>query len=409
MTGCQIDIQWLDGTPEEGSSFAELIMSLNGETISDIADPVSGAVSGVRLPLSPLAQEIAERWWVLMYEPQKADRDLAFEARHRLDAFTPGYVFPPLALWSGGAEGVSATLLAPDTRFHRYEFRLPDIGQSWFLPRAAAETAWLEVIRDVAARDPNSEICQALDRLTASRTDPAERSWCEAAGRLGLDPYDPDTPDLDQLAEGVAGEIFADLCDVGSLVTLPRLRQALTPLQTAVTAATRFDVGALGRFPDQLSDHYAPFAGYDAAERVRATAGLTPDDDAVNRLILGTIADDTDERDIQGLAIRDGDSLALAVRGKDRTQQRFRLCRGLFLGWQQGPAAAHLVSSAKTWRQQASRAFAAELLAPAAWLRERAGRQGLTESQILVLAQERRCGTQIIREQARNHYIRLAA
>lgn len=409
MTGCQIDIQWLDGTPEEGPSYAELAMALNGETISDIADPVSGGVSGVRLPLLPLAQEIAERWWVLMYEPQKADRDLAFEARHRLDAFTPGYVFPPLALWSGGAEGVSATLLAPDTRFHSYQFRLPDIGQNWFLPRAAAETAWLDLMRHVATRDPNRELGQALDRVIASRADPAERSWCEASGRLGLDPYDPDTPDLDQLAEGVEGQIFADLCDVGRLATLPRLRQALAPLQTALTTAARFDVGALGCLPDQLFDQYAPFAGYDAAERVRAAAGLSPDDDVVKRLIPGTIADDTDERDIQGLVVRDGDRLALAVRGKDRAQQRFRLCRALFLGWQQGQTSAHLVSSAKTWPQQASRAFAAELLAPAAWLREHAGRQGLSESQIQIMAQERHCAAQIIREQARNHYIRLAA
>jgi hypothetical protein len=104
MTQFSISPTWLEGGDlEEGSTFAEIVLSIEGTEISNLFDPDSGeTASGPRMPAELLATGIADHWWRLLYEPQKIEHDLLFECQHRLDSFTNGYVFPPLAIWSGG-------------------------------------------------------------------------------------------------------------------------------------------------------------------------------------------------------------------------------------------------------------------------------------------------------------------
>ena len=95
------------------------------------------------------------------------------------------------------------------------------------------------------------------------------------------------------------------------------------------------------------------------------------------------------------------------VAARSARQQRFRMCRAVYLGWRAGSNVEAAATRAITWRQQASRAFGAELLAPAKLLKERAGKAGLTKVSVERLASEWMCPPRAIVHQAQNHKIPL--
>jgi Zn-dependent peptidase ImmA (M78 family) len=86
--------------------------------------------------------------------------------------------------------------------------------------------------------------------------------------------------------------------------------------------------------------------------------------------------------------------------------ERFLLARGLYAllsgATQDGP---RLLTGAGTAMQAAGRAFAAELLAPAAALRARIG-AGVDEEQVEELAREFKVSSQVIDHQLENHRLR---
>ena len=109
---------------------------------------------------------------------------------------------------------------------------------------------------------------------------------------------------------------------------------------------------------------------------------------------------------VEGLARRENNEMRMAVTAVSHRQRRFRLCRSIYLAWRSSGSTV-AATTASTWRQQASRAFAAELLAPADLLRDRAGNAGLTEGDIDVLADELGCPATAIIRQAQNHNVAL--
>ena len=132
MTEFSVNPTWLEGAdPEEGGTFAEIALTVaEGAEISGLFDPESGTTaSGPRMPAALLASGVADHWWQLLYEPQKGERDPLFEARHRLkNTFTRGYVFTPLAIWSGGETvilNLSGLTLGSSSRFSSCRIVIP--------------------------------------------------------------------------------------------------------------------------------------------------------------------------------------------------------------------------------------------------------------------------------------------
>jgi hypothetical protein len=93
------------------------------------------------------------------------------------------------------------------------------------------------------------------------------------------------------------------------------------------------------------------------------------------------------------------------VVGQRKDQRLFRLCRAAFLAWMADDQAELGVTTANTRAQQASRAFGAELMAPAAFLREWAGNEVLTPDDVEDLGRELKCSSWIIQHQIENHHI----
>jgi hypothetical protein len=84
------------------------------------------------------------------------------------------------------------------------------------------------------------------------------------------------------------------------------------------------------------------------------------------------------------------------------------LFRSYYLAWASAGSGYPLVTTATTYRQQASRAFAAEMICPAEYLSaEVRDEAGLTTDQIADIAEKFDCPFNVVRHQAENHGIAL--
>ncbi len=418
-----MEAKWLSAEgddPAEAVTTAEVTVSADGISLSQIFDPDSGqTVDGPILPTLGLSEGLARRWWQLLYEPQRTpDREprFNFEFRHRLDGLTAGYVFPPIGLWSGG-ETVMVGLFRPDTRFQTQSFVLSELPRPVSAIRGDVEqslgsfvTSTIERIgrqnaRAVALRED-------WDRIVSSTHDPEEREWCTNSGRLGLDPYDPDTVDLGRMTAGLNDTLFADICEAADIADLWQT------CEWARTATARFrntkpiSVKGFGGPPYRDLSSPGWRNGHEAVELLRQRLSLPIDPRQAMRRLFddpenadGDRFPDTTPNALEGVARREGMEIRANVPARSVRQKRFRTCRATYLGWRVGSGTDIAITPAETWHQQASRAFAAELLAPAKLIQDRYGKTGLNSFAIERLASEWLCPPRIIVHQAKNHKI----
>jgi hypothetical protein len=90
---------------------------------------------------------------------------------------------------------------------------------------------------------------------------------------------------------------------------------------------------------------------------------------------------------INGGLKRYEDKMQVAVFDDMEPQRRFTAARAAFLGWAHGVDGSHLVTTAITRHQQASRAFAAEMLAPIGYIRTKASNRVLSDHAVQEIAQ----------------------
>lgn len=425
MSEAFFDLEWLERTldyPEETATFASVKAVVAGRILTrSISSRRNTRRDRVHVPTHPLALGIAQNWWALLHETDRglpATRD-AFRARHRLDAYLSGFLFPPMALWSVGSGALAVATPAMDDPAQSAPLafleRLPDRS---FLPRFEIEAALSDLIEATLERPGLLGGCgetlrEAWGRVRDSFSDPSERAYCESAGRLGFDPYDPDGPDLTVLAAPLPESLFADVCEASTIPELGTAVESAATQRLHLRDAPTVDVEAFAEPPPQDLTRMAAFDGYEAARLLRRRLSLDDDPRIAVRRLLGPAAD----RDpillpsrvpvIEGVVARDSGQMRAVVAARTRGQHRFRLCRAAYLAWTSRQHVELGITVARTRSQQASRTFGAELIAPAAYLRERAGAHGLTSDDIFDLAAELECDPQVVLDQAENHDIGL--
>jgi hypothetical protein len=283
MTKFSIKPLWLNGDDsEEEPTFAEIDLAIEGVGIGNLFDPdTSETAIGPRMPVVLLATGIVDHWWRLLNEPQRSDQDQLFELRHRLDSLTPGYVFPPLAIWSSG-EAIIASLSRPDTRFQRQMFLLPERKLPWTLPRNEVETslgAFVEatIERMSSANSDASYLRGEWQRIVDSVHDSDEHAWCVNAGRLGFDPYDPATPNLNRIGEGLSDSLFADICEAADPADLGRTCQWVRNAAFRLQNAPAVPIKAFGTAPRRALDLPGWRDGYGSAKLLRSRLNLPLD------------------------------------------------------------------------------------------------------------------------------------
>ena len=293
------------------------------------------------------------------------------------------------------------------------------------LPIAEVERALGALVGSVLARlleelEGNEEVERTVEAWDAIRSaDLDEKQLCRSLAMLGVDPYDPDeaTPELIQVVERAIGALSAELRNdffVGSdpwsiqddLSWVDRARSGLGPPVDPARWKTL----------DWTSGETAHETGYRLARRVRSELLKERPDEQLEDLPgllvdrLGWAPDCSREAEGQtrldgmiGLDATHSAPLLVVANRRSEAADRFRLARAAFF-----PVAgclgttARLLTRSVTRDQRASRAFAAELLAPAAALERRIS-GWLNEQDVEDLAAELVVSPQVIRHQVENH------
>ncbi len=428
----RIETEWVHAEaisgPELSATWASLRIRVNDEVITRIVDRTDTVRSRVYVPLYPLAESIVTNWWFLLHEvenPAKA-MDVAFTRRHSLVSAPEGYAFPNLQLTPSG-ERVRLVWKGERRHWSRIEFL--DEGEAWI-----DLDEFRECCRDLVDRVVRRLLALGIEETFLQEewagvqaADHDEAVFCKAAAGLGLDPYALDDEarasvmrleealDRDWFGEAIAvldaERLDAQVASIAAVleagrsngISLERLR-SIGPLVAGTGAERQVDRPwasgyALARHARQeldLSGTPLP-ATADLAtalgEEPQALAGvMRATDFGVADLVNGVVTQDENGRP------------AFAVRSGHESARRFQFCRGL-AEVLAAPNTDALLTQARSDRQQWSRAFAAEFLAPSAALRARVSCSTLNEDAVDELAAEFGVSSMLIAHQVQNHGI----
>ena len=434
MPNLEFEFEWQAAEGIEGrelaSTWASFMVRVNDSILTRVVDHTDSRVrERIHVPLYPIAEWLATNWWCLLHESE--DRigvtESSFRQRHALGSSREGYRYPDLQVVSSDTN----TRLAwknDQLQWSCLEF-LEREGCQWIDKLEFRDTC-ARFVDCVVARLSSSGVTDTLlqEEWRAIRdADEDERKFCQTAAALGCDPYsiDQDTQaDVFRVEEVLGGAVFQE--------ALPILHTAKLEVELA-TIERVLRVGKAKSIPlervhsirDDVSRAVAEepadrpwMVGYSLARQVRSRLDLdgTPlpswrnlgqalgepsiEEGGVTRskafnradLLEGVVT--SDEHGLPGFAIRPGANSSC----------RFRFCRGL-AELLLSPGADALVTSARSSRQQRSRAFAAEFLAPSAGLEARLPRRILNEDDIGGLASEFGVSPWVIELQVANHGI----
>ena len=455
-------MEWQDAPgvrdPVLARTWCRLVIEAGGRLVTQAIDSRSESVrGGVYGSAFPLGRWIVENWWFLLNESYRfparySSRDLArvprdrvWAQRHSLLAAREGGALPDLTLHRDDERKVVARW-APDGGGSDHP-SLCFAGQGEeHLELADAERGLAEAVEAVMDRLEGFE----EPEVSAFREDWAaitgateqERRLCEWSARLGIDPFDPQeltnelAEALPKLVAGLEAPLRDDLLDAERPQTLHRdiewLRRAESLAADAGSARHREPVlsGRSGRGPagglaatrdleavrSRVDAGTAHDLGYRCAAAVRRHLspmdGHEPIGDLDELLVrLGwaqspsRTMEPEPESPLEGALTRSDDGAPVAIvsdSGPDGN--RFRLARSIFFRHfsRNRDADRRLVTEAHTREQRASRAFAAEFLAPAAGLSRRIGGR-VSRSEIDDLAHHYGISPFVVSHQIQNH------
>lgn len=397
-----IDCEWIDQPvatdPLERRTWARIQINAKGRTATRLWDRDAVAErQSIYIPAFPLARWIAANWWALLYEPARGENIPAIDRtadpaqrawlrRHCLRFADSGLLLPRMAL-HGDGQGVVLEWFADD----------PDVfphmpGQfvgadRVHLPVDEVESALREFLARVIDRViglVGDEAGQFRSNWKAiAEADPDEAAFCRSAGKIGLDPYClSDWPaDLVELLEAGLGSdpgqpLAADFLEAAEPETAVQLWNWVDDTQA------RFD---LQKSPTPTSLGAASFdnpvtSGYQLARNLRDAMGASEStalksvSDAAATLKIGGLTFEshnhlTSPRVQAAVGWRRGQEPVVAGPPPTReSQRRFLEARALYQAAFACGTGPRLVTNATTSSQRATRAFAAELLAPQAGL-----------------------------------------
>ena len=436
----EFQVEWQDAPgvrdPVLERTWCRLTMDVGGQVVTRAIDHRSQSLrDGIYGSALPLCRWIVENWWCLQYEAYRFHRpsrshDLArnvdhraWVQRHSLRAVGEGGVLPDLMLFRDGDAIVVRWL--PDESDATYPFlRFVGKGEA----RLAAQEVMhgltdfvLRVLERVEEMDAPEVEALSRDWAAITTATPDERELCVWSGRLGLDPYDPDelTDRREELLKAsmssLEGKLKGDLLDAATADALPADVHWIAAAHE-LALGSGFSAGNGPEMEYRAPRQTAHETGYECARRIRqhlfgANGGPVADMRAVMQ-DLGwaeeplLITDSKPASPFDAMLDRSdsGAPVVVAYQGDDIKPERFRLARSLFLHHFATAQARRLVTPAHTWDQQASRAFAAEFLAPTGALAKQVAGP-VSFSDIDKLGDEYRVNSLVIEHQIDNHQL----
>lgn len=392
--------EWLPApdvrAPELAATWARLQMHVRGACPTLVEDVESGSARrSVFVPLYPLAEWIAYHWWLLGANARPATafarlprRDFfeqlhsKYRDRHGMRGAADGFLWPDMFVLPEGND-VRLVWRADDYGLADRSVRYLASGEA-LVDRHDVQRTLSGVVESVLARLAEQGVkgtaledeWRAVQGVTTD-----EAAFCTAAARLGLDPFSEAEPYEQQILEaGQAlgdGELLGDFLDS---VDPTRIGLALEWVSNAADEVARLRSAKVPRrllSPQQHAElrrkrhGMRPWeAGWQRAGVVRQSLGLGPTEPITLDDIVANVVRDSSISEIQALGgtPEAGTSAVVLSRTQRAASRKFTLARALWHITAQ--ERRFLVTSAHTDRQKEERAFAAELVAPAAGISE---------------------------------------
>ncbi|MBI1759429.1 MAG: hypothetical protein HYR62_09440 [Actinobacteria bacterium] len=382
--------------PELRATWSRLETWVLGDCVTVVRDHATRSYrASITVPLYPLAEWIAFNWWLLSFDGREGRSSARLRRRNMFSA-GDGFCWPDLQFRTTGEFTFLEwhALPASDTQPIEYvKHGACYIGSGEALA-ALADVVHAVLDRLAEAGVRGTPLASEWARIAGAEQE--EQEFCQAAARLGLDPYSEGVDLASSIEDALAdlpATVRADFLDVA-----PPYPDGLVEAAAWVTAALRGIPDATPperqRFGlDMVADSAAiplvegaarPWAkGYAVARELRRRLELAPTDRFPEDLPVAAVA--PPKRQIRGVTgaggrIGDSESAYLVLAGSARMEsRRFGMARALWhagvshtVGARRG-AAEFLLTKATSTSQQAGRAFAAELLAPADGIRDMLG------------------------------------
>ena len=413
--------------PVERRTWCALSIRVRGRTVTRIWDKaLQDERSLIYLPAFLIAEWLVTNWWTLLNEPsptaelpKASAAHLPWIKRHCLRSAESGLLLPALYLFNDG-RGIRAEWQADERD------ALPNMPGEFIdsgfdhIDNATTEDALAEFV---------SEILRRVDGLSDERVDALKENWrairganaeeanfCVAAGRMGVDPYDPS-----QMRDEVASFIETALTDpdlplARDLTEAAEADSVVEQWSWVQKSTAAWKLGPIP-MPPPIQAGNAGLSpsrhGYRLAAKARKAAGLDSSEPVTSvenlaKAVSGGPFHAHHQNHVPGKNVHamvgwtGNNEILLAGSRPTRTDsQRFLDARGLYHALFACDRSERLVTRAFTWDQQASRAFAAELLAPQAALIARAPGNA-DRSKVEELARDFDASTVLIEKQLEN-------
>lgn len=386
--GLQLLVEWDRGSgvssPELSETWCRLEIRVDGRPVSLVEDTRTGGIRrGIHTSAYPLAEWIATRWWPLQVglrpsaisataRSWRHNKQESWLTDHNMRGAGNGMPWPDLTLVPEGSV----------SRLSWFAGGGLDSQPINFLSSGDLYTS-AEGVRSVLARF----VEQVLERLSEAQVtgtllqqewralaalDEEEQQFASSAARLGLDPFNVDAAVADQIT-GLAAELdprlleeFLDSADPSSLA------DAAGWLQRAQDVISRSPMRALERLDAYAAGADRPWErGYELARAFRAKLGISPTATLELDSFVGVSRVGGEPAGLHGLVMASdaGVGLALPDSRISETAARFAQARALGIAVATNRLKT-LLDPTRSDSSKQSRAFAAELIAPAEGIAE---------------------------------------
>ena len=416
-------IEWerVDGSrgDELAATWARLSIQVGDATVTLVNDYRSrGLRDHVLIPLYPLAEWLAAHWWLVLYEVQAPGRE-DYERRHNLRFGREGFALPDLLIEPSGERASLKwrALELPDARIGFVGNGACDLDLECLRQNLA------DLIETVVARLDQqgvADTCLHQEWQSIQSADEDEAAFCIAAARLGQDPYAITQPLSEAIVSAASRlpahwqEEFFNIADVRRIEQQAALVDEARAL--AIRTPGQFEpLVGLRAATEKIHPRRTPWEqGYRVARTLRQRLGFAAEpigSDADLAAALGlpalgcvTLTEAGAKRLFDGLVeIADGERPAFLTTKSRPEQVRFAFCRGLFEYLTAPDTPSALTTAARTDRQKRNRAFAAEFLAPAEWLRGRIVGTWASADEMDEWAAELGVSVEVVQRQVQNH------
>ena len=428
---------WLDYEPidqpaakdrVERMTWCALKIRIGDRFVSRVWDKFAKAErTSLYVPAFPIAEWLVSNWWFLWNEGQRPSDPWNWAQRHCLRAADSALLLPQLSVFHDGKCQRAQWDSDPEgSRPHMPAEFCGGAGDE-VLDAEQCRMALAQFIDDTLARvrDLDDDRVRDLHSLWQAirSADRDEIDFCRLAGRFGVDPYNRNemTAELATFLETefktVDYPLVTDLIDVSYPQTLRQQWQWIT--QTSAE---------LGMGPHRPEPHVAipvrgtspPTFGYELARTIRKVVGLSdeaPVDsvESLSRPVLNKTFRVEDRNHLPGTGIKSligqtatGEIISAGPHAPLVESRRFLVSRGMYHAIASTGSSQRLVTGAFSWDQQASRAFAAELLIPQQAIMNRISRSVADQSLIEALAREYVVSTFVVERQLQNMRIAIS-